>query len=88
MTSEISQTISDFTILGEQIKVSKKAKATINKEGYSIKFGVETVSVNIGIGTDHVAILVMPKSAWDALNKGEEVSVTTLNQFKKGICSP
>lgn len=69
--------------LGKEIKISPKSFATINKPGYKTEFFVETVSVTIGIGKDHVADLIMSKEAWEALNSGEEVSITTLKEFQK-----
>lgn len=75
--------IEHFARLGTEIKVSPKANITVNKPGYKTEFFTETISVCIGIGKDHTADLIMSKDAWKALNKGEEVSITTTKAFKE-----
>lgn len=71
-----------FTALGKEIKISPKANVTINKPGFKTEFYVETVNVCIGIGDNHSADLIMSKDAWEALKSGEEITVTTTEQFK------
>lgn len=66
--------------LGKAFRVGSKATVEVSKEGGSIEFYVPSVTVLIGIGTDHVAHLVMTKEAFDALNEGQPV---TFNNFKK-----
>ncbi len=83
VTREYKQIIEKFSTLGKEIKISPKANLCINQPGYRSEYFVETVSVTIGIGTDHTADLVMSKAAWEALNNGEEVTITTHKQFKK-----
>ncbi len=75
--------IENFIRLGKEIKISPKANTTINKPGFKLEFFVESVNIVIGIGKDHVADLIMSKDAWEALNDGEEVSITTTEEFKK-----
>jgi len=75
--------IEHFTRLGREIKISPKANITVNKAGFKTEFYVETVNVLIGIGNDHTADLIMSKDAWEALNKGEKISITTTEDFKK-----
>ena len=75
--------IDGFARLGKEVRVSPKSHISINKPGFKTEFFVETVSVVIGIGNDHSADLIMSKSAWEALNSGEEVSVITTEEFKK-----
>lgn len=88
MISETLQKIIGFSILGKAFKINRWSKVTLNEAGFAVKYGTETVSVNIGIGKDHTALLVMPKAAWDALNSGEKVSAITLKDFKKGMHLP
>ena len=75
--------IDHFTRLGKEIKISPKANITVNKAGFKTEFFVETVNVLIGIGNDHTADLIMSKDAWEALNKGEKINITTTEEFKK-----
>lgn len=78
-----SYEIDYFTRLGREIKISPKANITVNKAGFKTEFFVETVNVLIGIGNDHTADLIMSKDAWEALNNGEPISITTTEDFKK-----
>ena len=73
----ISQEILKFKKLGKEIKISPKIYVCVNKENYSITYGTESISINIGIGKDHVADLTMSLEAWEALK------TTTLKEFKK-----
>lgn len=75
--------IEHFARLGKEVKISPKANATVNKAGFKTEFFVETVSVTIGIGNNHVADLIMSKAAWNALKEGEEVTITTTQEFKQ-----
>lgn len=88
MSIEIKQTIDNFSTLGKPVKLSPKSKVALNKSGFTAQYDCETVSVNIGIGKDHTALLVMPKAAWDDLNKGEEVTAITLKSFKQNMHLP
>lgn len=72
-----------FSRLGKEIKISPKSLVTINKPGYKKEIFVESVSLIVGIGNDHVAELVMDKEAWDALKSGELISTTTHKEFIK-----
>jgi hypothetical protein len=82
-TRNYYQTIKSFVRLGKEIRISPKACTTVNKAGYKTEFFVETVSVNIGIGKDHTADLIMTVDAWKALLDGEEVNVMTTEEWKK-----
>ena len=82
-TRTYSYEITHFDRLGKEIKVSPKANITVNKVGFKTEFFVETVNVLIGIGNDHTADLIMSKDAWEALNKGEKINITTTEDFKK-----
>lgn len=77
--------INHFVRFGKRIVISPKATAEINTAGYKKHFLVDSVSVIIGIGKDHTAELVMEAEAWEALKNGQEVSVTTTNEFKKNL---
>ena len=79
----ISQEILKFKKLGKEIKISPKTCISVNKENFSIVYGKESISINIRIGKDHVAHLTMSLEAWEALNEGQEVKITTLKEFKK-----
>jgi len=72
----------NFGSLGKKIHISPKANISINKPGYRVEYMEETVSMTIGIGKDHIANFVMPKSAWEALKNGAEVDITTTKEFK------
>jgi hypothetical protein len=84
-TRTYTQSISKFTRLGKEIKVSPKANISINSAGFKTEFFVETVSVLIGIGKDYTADLVMTLDAWKALKKGEPISIETTESFKKNL---
>ena len=75
--------IDSFARLGKEIKISPKACITLNKPGFKTEFFVETVNVLIRIGNDHTADLIMSKDAWEALNSGEKINITTTEDFKK-----
>ena len=79
----ISQEILKFKKLGKEIKISPKTYISVNKENYSITYGTESISINIGIGKDHVAHLTMSLEAWEALNEEQEIKTTTLKEFKR-----
>lgn len=83
VTRTYKQTIMNFSSLGRELKVSPKSHVCVNEPGYKQEFFVESVSVLIGIGKDHTADIVMTKEAWEAFKAGEEVTITTLKQFKK-----
>lgn len=84
-TRTYEQEITRFTALGKEIRISPKANISINKPGFSTKFFVDTVNVLIGIGKDHTADLIMTRDAWEALNKGASVDITTVKDFKKNF---
>lgn len=70
--------------LGREIKISPKSLTSVSTEpGGSIKFNTLMVNVTIGIGKDHTAHLVMTKAAWNALIAGEDINITTTEEFKK-----
>lgn len=75
----------NFGSLGKKILLSPKAYISVNKPGYRIEYMEETVSMSIGIGKDHSANVVMTKRAWEALNNGEEVDITTFKEFKSNF---
>jgi hypothetical protein len=75
--------IDKFSNLGREIKISPKANVSVNKKGFKTEFYVETINVVIGIGRDHTADLIMSVEAWEALNKGEEIKITTAKEFRE-----
>ena len=76
-----TQKINGFSNLGREIKISPKSHVAICDKGYKVEYFTDMVSVCIGIGKDHTAELTMTKDAWEALNKDEKVSITTLKEF-------
>jgi hypothetical protein len=83
VTRTYKQTINKFDKLGKEIKISPKACAMVCKPGFTTEYFVDTVNVLVGIGKDHTADLTMTRDAWEALKQGEEVTITTLEEFKK-----
>lgn len=83
-----TQFIKSFGRLGKEIKISPKANVTLNKEGYKAEYFVETVSVCVGIGKDHTAEVIMTKDAWESLNSGEQIHITTTEEFKNEYVKP
>ncbi len=75
--------IKHFARFGKEIKITPKANAMMHPPGYKLEFFVDTVSVCICIGNNHVADLVMSKAAWDDLQKGVNVNIETTEDFKK-----
>ena len=75
--------IERFASLGKEIKISPKSHVSVNKAGYKTEFYTETVSLVMGIGNHHTADLIMTKDAWEALNNGEKIHITTTEEFKK-----
>lgn len=80
--SRTTSEIKEFSSLGKEIKISPKAKINVNKEGYKTEYFVETIEVLIGIGKDYTATLIMSKEAYEALNEGELISITTNKEFQ------
>jgi len=77
------QAIKQFGRLGKEIKISPKAHTCINHPGYKIQYYVDTVHVAIGIGNDCTADLIMSVEAWQALNNGEKIDITTTKEFNE-----
>lgn len=74
--------------LGMPIKISPKSRVSINKAGLKVEYFVETISVLIGIGKDHTAELIMDKDAWEALNNGEQLHITTMKEWHAQYSKP
>jgi len=69
--------------LGKEIKITPKAHIIVMNPGYKKEYLVESIEVLIGIGNDHTASLIMTKEAWEALQSGEKINITTTEQYKK-----
>ena len=69
--------------LGKEIKISPKTHISILGAGYKTEFFVDTIEVNIGIGNNHTASLIMTVDAWEALKQGEKVIISTTEDYKK-----
>jgi hypothetical protein len=78
---KFSSKINGLSNLGREIKISPKSYVSICDAGYKVEYFTEMISVCIGIGANHTAELTMTKEAWDALNEGEKISITTLKEF-------
>lgn len=83
MKSETQKITQKTSCLGKEIKISPKTMITINSPGYRKTYYVESVEVLIGIGNNHTATLIMSKDAFDALQSGEKVDITTIQDFKR-----
>lgn len=75
--------MSNFGALGKRIEIGARAKITVVNEGFKAEYFGKTVHVNIGIGKDHTANLIMDLDAWEALNKGDKIHISTLTEFKE-----
>ena len=64
-------------------KLCPETHVSVNKAGYKTEFYTETVTLVMGIGNHHTADLIMTKDAWEALNNGEKIHITTTEEFKK-----
>ena len=82
-TRTYDQVITKVNALGKEIKISPKACVTVNKAGFKTEFYVPTISINIGIGKDHTADLIMDIEAWEALTHGAVVHITTVKEFEE-----
>jgi hypothetical protein len=71
--------------LGRRIEFGAKSHVYINKPGMKVEWFTPTVDCLIGIGKNHVANLIMDVDAWEALKKGEDINITTIQKFKKGF---
>lgn len=82
------KSIESFGKLGTKIVVSPKSHISVNSPGYSLKYYIPTVEVVIGVGSEYTAHLIMDIDAWEALNKGAKVDITTSEGFKKQYVYP
>ena len=82
VSNTINWHVHSFSKLGQEIRISPKARVAINHPGFKIQYDVETVSLLIGIGNNQTAHLVMSLAAWEALKAGELQSIETLQEFK------
>jgi len=85
VSSTLTSHPESFTSFGKRLAISPKACTSHNKAGFKIEYFVPTVQVLIGIGKDHTGYLVMPEDAWEALNNGETIEITTAKTFRKQI---
>lgn len=82
------KSIESFGKLGTKMVISPKSHISVNSPGYSLKYYVNSIEVVIGIGSDHTGHLIMDVDAWEALNNGAKVDVTTSEEFKKQYINP
>lgn len=71
--------------LGRRLEIGSKSHVTKNRSGMKVEFFTPTIELLIGIGKDHVAHLIMDEDAWDAFKSGEEISISTLKDFKNNF---
>lgn len=83
VTSTIKQRIQNYGTLGKEMRLSPKSKIEVNHPGFRIEYNIDTVTMLVGIGKDHVAHLVMSRAAWEALKAGNKLDITTLKEFRK-----
>lgn len=71
--------------LGKAIRIGSKSKVVIFDKGYSVSFPDEPVAqVNITIGKEHEAVLVMPLTTLENLYvNGKDISIETFQNFIK-----
>lgn len=74
-----------YAKLGKAVKISPKSYATVLDCGASVTYETQSVRVNVGIGKDHVAELMMSKDAFDALNLGAELIITSIYDLEKSM---
>ncbi len=79
MALNIKGTVEDFKRLGRQIKISPKSRVAIG-QGTSFEIEGDSVVVTIGIGSNHVAHLLMTYDAWIALHQGQAI---TTKQYER-----
>ena len=84
-TREYTQTIDSISSLGKEIKISPKAAVTINSPGFKIEMIDKSISVNVSIGDNYTADLVMTTEAWEALKNGDKIYCTSVKDLKKTI---
>lgn len=70
---------------GREVLISPKSHATVNGPGLVLEYTVDTVDVEISIGSGAMAHLVMSVPAWEMLKGGGEVGIETIQEFKKNI---
>lgn len=76
--------IKAFSKLGKEIKLSPKSKVSIHEPMASVEYHVTSVSMIIGIGKDHTAVLSMSEDAWLALKNGNDATTTNyIEEVKK-----
>lgn len=76
--------IKAFSKLGKEIKLSPKSKIAIYEPMASVEYHITSVSMIIGIGKDHTAVLSMSEDAWNSLKNGNEVTTTSyIDDVKK-----
>jgi hypothetical protein len=66
--------------LGKEIKLSPNAKVVFNDPGLKITYHAHTVSLDLAIGKDHTALLIMGTEDWIALNRGEKINFDTISK--------
>lgn len=76
------QLMTGVSSLGKEIKISPKASVQLCEPGFTAEFFCPVVTLNIGIGKDNTADLIMTAAAWEALKAGAEVSITTAKEFR------
>lgn len=79
----LTQSTERFLRLGSKIFLSPKTNIAKNRPGFIVSYEEESVSVTIGIGKTHIAVLSMTLEAYKALTLGEPVTIVTTKEFQK-----
>lgn len=74
--------------LGRELRIGKKSHVYVNNPGFKVEYFVPSVELLFGIGKNHTASIIMDTDAWEALQKGEETSITTLQQYQDQFFNP
>lgn len=72
--TKITEKIDGFENLGRSLKIPKNTMLTLSKNGFKVEFFTPTYDTIIGIGTDHVAYLIMDEDAHKAFLAGEQLN--------------
>jgi hypothetical protein len=88
MSTEKKKVITEqlgVSALGRAIRIGSKAKVAIHSQGLLIDMeGISCATINIKIGKNHEATLIMPIAAFDALaDKRNEVEIETIQNHIK-----
>lgn len=79
----ITQTPIKAFRFGKALRISPKTNAFLNNPGFTVHYPEKTVSIIIGIGTDHTAELSMTLEAWEQMTLGAPINFTYHREFTR-----